>query len=92
MPEAVNHPQINSRDILQPVAVPGGGLMMLARTPYHMSETPTKIGQRVALLGEDNGAVLSKDLGLSDAAIRDLTASGVLAQDPVTSARQNVKS
>src|SRR5579875_67959 len=83
VPEAVNHPQINSRDVLQPVEVPGSGPMMLARTPYHMSETPTKIGGRVALLGEDNSAVLSKDLGLSDAAIRELVANGVLSADPV---------
>src|SRR5215469_1497651 len=83
VPEAVNHPQINSRDVMQPLEVPGTGLMMLARTPYHMSETPTKIGQRVAMLGEDNRAVLSKDLSLSDDLIRELMASGVLAQDPV---------
>ena len=83
VPEAINHPQINSRDILQPVEVPGSGLMMLPRTPYHMSETPTKIGQRVAKLGEDNRAVLSKDLGLSLERIRELTAQGVLGEDPV---------
>jgi CoA:oxalate CoA-transferase len=85
VPEAINHPQINSRDILQPVDLPGTGLMMLPRTPYHMSETPTKIGPRVALLGEDNRAVLTKDLGFGDDRIRELTANGVLAQDPVLS-------
>jgi CoA:oxalate CoA-transferase len=83
VPEAVNHPQINSRDILQPVELPGSGLMMLPRTPYHMSETPTRIGGRVAKLGEDNRAVLSKDLGLSLERIRELTAQGVLGEDPV---------
>jgi crotonobetainyl-CoA:carnitine CoA-transferase CaiB-like acyl-CoA transferase len=88
VPEAINHPQINSRDILQPVELPGTGLMMLPRTPYHMSETPTKIGPRVALLGEDNRAVLSRDLGLGDDRIRELTAQGVLAQDPVLNGQQ----
>jgi CoA:oxalate CoA-transferase len=85
VPEAVNHPQINSRDVLQPVELPGTGLMMLARTPYHMSETPTRIGQRVARLGEDNRAILSRDLGFSEERIRELTASGLLSQDPVIS-------
>ena len=36
VPEVINHPQINSHDILQPVDLPGSGLMMLPRTPYHM--------------------------------------------------------
>ena len=85
VPEAINHPQINSRDVLQPVEVPGTGLMMLTRTPYHMSETPTRIGQRVAMLGEDNRAVLTRDLGFSDDRIRELTANGVLAHDPTLS-------
>jgi len=85
VPEAINHPQINSRDILQPVEVPGAGLMILPRTPYHMSETPTRISRRVALLGEDNRGVLSADLDLSDEQIRELTAKGVLGQDPVLS-------
>jgi CoA:oxalate CoA-transferase len=83
VPEAINHPQINSRDILQPVEVPGAGLMMLPRTPYHMSETPTRIGQHAPMLGEDNATVLSRDLGLSRDQIRELTAKGVLARDPV---------
>ena len=68
VPEAINHPQINSRDILQPVDLPGSGLMMLPRTPYHMSETPTRITERVAMLGEDNHAILSKDLGFTASA------------------------
>ena len=83
VPEAINHPQINSRDILQPVDLPGSGLMMLPRTPYHMSETPTRITQRVAMLGEDNHAILSKDLGFTAERIRELAAQGVLGQDPV---------
>jgi CoA:oxalate CoA-transferase len=85
VPEAVNHPQLNSRDVMQPVDVPGAGLMMLARTPYHMTETPTRIGQHVALLGEDNHAVLSRDLGFTAGRIRELTTNGILAQDPVLS-------
>jgi CoA:oxalate CoA-transferase len=85
VPEAINHPQINSRDVLQPVDVPGTGLMMLPRTPYHMSETPTRIGRRAAMLGQDNHAVLSRELGLSDSEIHELAKKGVLARDPVLS-------
>jgi CoA:oxalate CoA-transferase len=81
IPEAVNHPQINSRDIMQPVDIPESGPMMLPRTPYHMSETPTRIGKRVAMLGEDNGEILSKYLGFSDDRIRELTTKGVLVED-----------
>jgi CoA:oxalate CoA-transferase len=82
IPEAVNHPQINSRGILQPVDVPGAGMMMLPRAPYHMSETPTRITQRVALLGEDNRKVLSGSLGLGADRIRELIDQGVLVEDP----------
>jgi CoA:oxalate CoA-transferase len=89
VPEAINHPQINSRDILQPVELPGTGLMMLPRTPYHMSETPTRITQRVALLGEDNGAILSRELGLDEKRINQLTAQGVLMEDPTLAQRRN---
>jgi CoA:oxalate CoA-transferase len=88
VPEAVNHPQLNSRDVMQPVDVPGSGLMMLARTPYHMTETPTRIDPRVALLGEDNRAVLSKDLGFTQERIRELTAKGILSEDPVLPSRR----
>jgi len=88
IPEAVNHPQINSRGILQPVDVPGAGLMMLPRAPYHMSETPTRIGQRVAMLGEDNRAVLSNSLGFSAERIRELTDKGVLVEDAAIAERR----
>jgi CoA:oxalate CoA-transferase len=88
VPEAINHPQINSRDILQPVELPGAGLTMLPRTPYHMTETPTRIPHRVALLGEDNGAILSRDLGLGEERVRQLEAQGVLTEDPTLAQRR----
>src|SRR5262249_23703633 len=91
IPEAVNHPQINSRGILQPVDVPGAGLMMLPRAPYHMSETPTRITQRVALLGEDNRGVLSASLGMSAERIAELTTQGVLVEDPTLETRRGAQ-
>ena len=53
-----------------------------------MSETPTRITQRVALLGEDNRAVLADRLGFSAERIRELSESGVLVEDAAIAERR----
>jgi hypothetical protein len=53
-----------------------------------MSETPTRIGQRVAMLGEDKRAILSRDLGLTDDQLYDLRKIGVLSENPVLPERR----
>ena len=42
------------------------------------------------MLGEDDRAILSKDLGLSVETIRDLSANGILSEAPVLGAASEV--
>jgi CoA:oxalate CoA-transferase len=80
--EAVNHPQLKDRGIMETIDVPGVGEVALPKTPFHMSKTPPQIPPLVAMLGENNNEILSKRLGYSADKIAALLKDGVLAQDP----------
>ena len=80
--EAVNHPQLKSRGIMETIDVPGLGEFALPKAPFHMSKTPPRIPPIVARLGEHNLEVLSKCLGYSSDTVAALLNNGVIAQDP----------
>jgi crotonobetainyl-CoA:carnitine CoA-transferase CaiB-like acyl-CoA transferase len=77
--EAWSDPHLRARDfyvrlehaVLGPHELPG--------LPIELSETPGRITRAAPLLGQDNRAVLTGLLGLSDAEVDDLGAQGVLA-------------
>ncbi len=79
--EAINHPQLQSRGLMEPVTVPGFGEMPLPKAPYHFSRTPPHINQKVSMLGEDNSAVLGKYLGYTPDKIHSLLEEGLLRED-----------
>jgi crotonobetainyl-CoA:carnitine CoA-transferase CaiB-like acyl-CoA transferase len=76
--QAVNHPQMKFRGVMQEIDHPGIGPIPLPRAPFRVSGASVKIRGRTAFLGEHNEAVLSRFLGYSKEKIAELTASGVL--------------
>jgi CoA:oxalate CoA-transferase len=76
--QAVNHPQMKFRGVMQEVDQPGIGPIQFPRAPFRVSDASVKIRARTAFLGEHNEAVLSRYLGYSKEKVAELTASGVL--------------
>ena len=81
--EAVNHPQLKSRGIMETIDVPNVGSVALPKAPFQMSKTPAHIPPRVAMLGEHNEEILGKHLGYKPDKIAALLKTRVLVQDPV---------
>ena len=80
--EAVNHPQLKGRGIMETVNVPDIGAVAMPKAPFHMSKTPPRIPPIVAMLGEHNHEVLNKCLGYTSDTVAALLDKGVLGQDP----------
>ena len=80
--EAVNHPQLKGRGIMETIRIPELGEFALPKAPFHMSKTPARITPIVARLGEHNHETLSKCLGYTPDKTGALLASGVLGRDP----------
>jgi crotonobetainyl-CoA:carnitine CoA-transferase CaiB-like acyl-CoA transferase len=80
--EAVNHPQIQSRGVIEAVEVPAFGSIQLMKLPYRFSNAEVVLASRVARFGEDNAAVLGKYLGYDDHRIDALARDGVLLDRP----------
>ena len=85
--EAVNHPQIQSRHVLQTVEVPEFGAVLMMKTPWHYSDATVELAGRIAGFGEDNAAVLKKYLGYGKEQIAALQNQKVLT-DKRTAAQQ----
>src|SRR5260370_3320890 len=80
--EAVNHPQIQSRHVLQTVEVPEFGTVLMMKVPWHFSDASVELAGRVAGFGEDNAAVLQKYLGYGKDRIAALQSHQVFADKP----------
>jgi crotonobetainyl-CoA:carnitine CoA-transferase CaiB-like acyl-CoA transferase len=73
-------PQLRHSGFISAIPEPGApvGQTWADHLPLHFEATPCTAYHRVRLLGEDNAAVLADWLGLSDDAVADATARGVL--------------
>ncbi|HEV3110078.1 MAG TPA: CoA transferase [Candidatus Binataceae bacterium] len=76
--EAMNHPQMKARGVMQPVDHPGVGPIPLPRAPFHVSGASVEIRARTPYLGEHNETVLARYLGYSTEKVAELTRAGVL--------------
>jgi crotonobetainyl-CoA:carnitine CoA-transferase CaiB-like acyl-CoA transferase len=73
-------PQVAAREMRVRLdhAGAGSGAVELIGNPLHLSQTPVSYGKAPPMLGEDTISILSRDLGLGEAALRDLAAAGVI--------------
>ena len=75
--EAAEHPQVDSRDMLQQVTLSDGHSVPLTGPAAKFSKTPTKIHNAAPKLGENNTEIY-KSLGLSKEQQEELKKEGVL--------------
>jgi crotonobetainyl-CoA:carnitine CoA-transferase CaiB-like acyl-CoA transferase len=80
--QAMNHPQMKARGVMQAVEHPGIGPIPLPRAPFVVSDASVEIRARTAFLGEHNEAVLKRYLGYSKEKVAELTRAGVLIAEP----------
>ena len=74
------HPQFQARGFYEPVKHPLAGEPLLPTLPYRFTDRWIK--RAAPTMGQDNHAVLSKLLGISESEITTLEAKGVLATRP----------
>jgi crotonobetainyl-CoA:carnitine CoA-transferase CaiB-like acyl-CoA transferase len=75
--EALDHPQVRHREMVVEREHPTLGTVRLLGIPVKLSETPGAVHRTPPLMGEHSAEVL-RELGLSDDAIGDLAARGVV--------------
>jgi crotonobetainyl-CoA:carnitine CoA-transferase CaiB-like acyl-CoA transferase len=76
--DALKHPYFKARNMVRKVPNPILGEVTIPGFPFKFSEFPDLPDIQAPLLGQHGAAVLKEVLGLSDAKIADLTASGIL--------------
>jgi len=76
--QVFDNPQIKHRGMVAAVDHPLAGPVDLVANPIRFSETPVAYDRAPPVLGADTDALLSRLLGLDDAAIADLRAKGVV--------------
>jgi crotonobetainyl-CoA:carnitine CoA-transferase CaiB-like acyl-CoA transferase len=78
IPEVVNSPQVQARDMIVEMQHPELGRLLLPGTPIKLSETPVGFRKPPPMVGEDTDAVLSRRLGLSAEDIVALRSEGAI--------------
>ncbi|MEN5159144.1 CaiB/BaiF CoA transferase family protein [Achromobacter spanius] len=78
MDQVFEDPQVRHREVLGSVTHPALGRMPVVRNPIHFSGTPIAPGLPPPMLGEHTADVLRAELGLTDAAIAQLQAEGIV--------------
>ncbi|WGJ90021.1 CoA transferase [Achromobacter mucicolens] len=78
MDQVFEDPQVRHREVLGSVTHPALGSMPVVRNPIHFSGTPIALGLPPPMLGEHTADVLRAELGLTDAAIAQLHAEGIV--------------
>jgi CoA:oxalate CoA-transferase len=81
--QAINHPQMKFRGVMQEIDQPGVGPIALPRAPFRVSDAGVKIRAGTAFLGEHNQAVLGRYLGYSKDQVEELTRAGTLIAQPL---------
>lgn len=78
--EVANHPQVAERQMVWEIPYPFVGSIPTAATAPRFSSAPISVG-RAPFIGEHNRAVLRGLLGLSDGALDQLYAQGILYEE-----------
>ncbi len=68
---------LNERNMVREIEHPTYGKVTMLAPPIHLSESTVEM-LRAPLLGEHTGAVLGKELGMSESEVAALAASGIL--------------
>lgn len=76
--QAVEDPQLRSRDFFTHVDHPAIGPLAYPGAPYRLSQTPWKIHRPAPQIGEHNRSVYIDELGLTEDAFLHLQNSGVI--------------
>ena len=80
IPEVLEHPQIAARELVQDMQRSDGTPVKVLGFPAKFSATPATYRTAPPRSGENTRAVLQDVLGLTDAEVDSLTASGVVAE------------
>ncbi|MBI2264688.1 MAG: CoA transferase [Armatimonadetes bacterium] len=84
--QVLNDPQVRARGMVVEAAHPTAGLIELVGSPLKLADTPPEVRLPPPTLGQHTEGVLREVLGLSEAAIGELRARGVICfQDPKNS-------
>jgi crotonobetainyl-CoA:carnitine CoA-transferase CaiB-like acyl-CoA transferase len=78
--EVVAHPQVAARGAIVEVEHPSAGKTRMVGPPIRLSATPGAIRSPAPRLGEHTALALREVLGLDDAGIADLRATGALGK------------
>ena len=79
IPDALDDPQLRSRDFWVEVEHPEfDRSFTYPGAPYQLTETPWAMRRRAPQIGEDNDAIYTQDLGLSEGDLSELTTQGVI--------------
>jgi crotonobetainyl-CoA:carnitine CoA-transferase CaiB-like acyl-CoA transferase len=81
--ELLADPHVAARVGFEYVDVPNVGPTPYPRMAFRLSRTPVPIAKPAPRFGEDNNAVLVGLLGMSDAEVTMLEASGITARVPL---------
>jgi crotonobetainyl-CoA:carnitine CoA-transferase CaiB-like acyl-CoA transferase len=85
--ELLADPHVRSRHGFEQVEVPNVGPTPYPRMAFMLSRTPTPISKAAPGFGEDNDAVFSGLLGMTEAQVEELESAGVTARVPAAAAR-----
>ncbi|WP_298196960.1 CaiB/BaiF CoA-transferase family protein [Novosphingobium sp.] len=80
IPEALEHPQIRARGLVQEIARRDGTPVKFLGFPARLSATPADYRHAPPRSGEDTAAVLEDELGLTKQEIDRLLAAGIIAE------------
>jgi crotonobetainyl-CoA:carnitine CoA-transferase CaiB-like acyl-CoA transferase len=83
--QAMNHPHLRHRGTVRTVTDRGAGSFEMPGMPLRFSAFANDLDLQAPYLGEHNGEVLGRLLGLSAQRIAALSADGVLVSEPVIS-------
>ena len=80
IPEALDHPQIRARSLVQEIARRDGTPVKFLGFPARLSATPADYRHAPPRSGEDTAAVLEDELGLTKREIERLLTAGIIAE------------
>jgi crotonobetainyl-CoA:carnitine CoA-transferase CaiB-like acyl-CoA transferase len=76
--EALSHPQVLARDMVQTLHHPKAGDVRATATPIRLSDTPAALRTAAPMLGEHTRPALQSLLGLTDRELEELVKDGVI--------------